>query len=92
MLENHSNIRNSFNTQKSLKYSKIIVIHEKMLKLFKTDPIFANYSNTRKILNFLMTILKLKTLQNLEKYSKNRKLFKNSKTIQILENHSYSQK
>jgi len=29
MLENHSNIRNSFNNQKSLKYSKIIEIHEK---------------------------------------------------------------
>ena len=28
MLENHSNIRNSFNTQKSLKYSNIIEIHE----------------------------------------------------------------
>ena len=55
-----------------------------MLKFFKTEPIFANYSNTRK-LNFSMTI------QKLENYSNTRKSFKILKMIEILENHSYSQ-
>ena len=58
MLENHSNVRNSFNTKKSLKYSKIIEIHENR----------ANNRKSSKTRNSLKLIQYSQTIQILENY------------------------